>query len=96
MDIHQAKLVNNALLHSLSTIQAAKTRLHLLTADNSTPTVLVSRIRLCDVLLREIRVISSSLEGQMRSRGMIRLRRRSGVARRIRCSRHLAVPRHAR
>ena len=91
MEIHQAKLVNNALLHSLSTIQAAKIRLHLLTAGTSTPTVLVSQIRLCGVLLREIRVIRSSLERRMRCQGMIR--RRSVVARRIRYSRHLAVPR---
>jgi hypothetical protein len=79
-----------ALLHSLSIIQAAKTRLHLLTNGNSTPTVLVSQIRLCDVLLREIRIIRSCLDGRMRCRGMVR--RRSVVARRIRCSR-LAVPR---
>jgi hypothetical protein len=90
MEIHQAKLVNNALLHSLSTIQAAKTRLHLLNGGNLMPTVLVSQIRLCDVLLREIRAIRSSLDGRMRCRGMIR--RRSVVARRIRSSRHLAVP----
>jgi hypothetical protein len=51
MDIHQARLPSdNALLHSLSTIQAARTQLHLLTASNSTPTALVSQVRLCDVL----------------------------------------------
>jgi hypothetical protein len=32
MDIHQAKLPNNALLHLLSTIQAARAQLHLLAA----------------------------------------------------------------
>jgi hypothetical protein len=91
MDIHQARLLNNdnALLRSLSTIQAAKTQLHLLTASNSTPSELVSQIRLCDVLLGEIRAIRSSLQGRMSCRGKIR--RRSAVARR-RCSRHPAVP----
>jgi len=89
MKIYQAKLSNNALLHSLSTIQAAKTQLHLLTASSSTPTALVSQIRLCDVLLKEIRAIRSSLEGRMRCRRMVH--RRSVVARRIRSGRHLAV-----
>jgi hypothetical protein len=85
MEIHRA----DALLHSLSTIQAAKTQFHLLTASNLTPTEVVSQIRLCDVLLREIRAIRCSLEGRMRCRGMIR--RRSVVAKRNRSSRHLAV-----
>ncbi len=79
MDIHRAELFDNTLLHSLSTIQAAKTQFHLLTASSLTPTGLVSQIRLCDVLLGEIRTISSSLERRMRCRGMIR--RRSVVAR---------------
>jgi hypothetical protein len=87
MEIHRA---DNALLHSLSAIQSAKTQFHLLTASNLTPTILVSQIRLCDVLLREIRSIRYSLEGRMRCRGMIR--RRFVVARRNRSSRHLAVP----
>jgi len=51
MEIHRAEQFNNALLHSLRTIQAAKTQLHLFTASSPTPTVLVSQIRLCDVLL---------------------------------------------
>jgi hypothetical protein len=89
MEIHRAEPFNNALLHSLSTIQAAKTQFHLLTASSLTPTVLVSQIRLCDVLLGEIRAISCSLETRMRSRGTIR--RHSVVARRNRGSRHLAV-----
>jgi hypothetical protein len=90
MEIHRAETYNNALLHSLSTIQAAKTQFHLLTASSLTPTVLVSQIRLCDVLLGEIRTISCSLEGRMKCRGTIR--RRSVVARRNRGSRHLAAP----
>jgi len=89
MEIHRAEPFNNALLHSLSTIQAAKTQFHLLTASSLTPTVLVSQIRLCDVLLGEIRAISCSLETRMRSRGTIR--RHSVVARRNRGSRHLAA-----
>jgi hypothetical protein len=66
MEIHRAELfTTNALFHSLSTIQAAKTRFHLLTASNSTTTVLVSQIRLCDVLLEEIQVIQFGLKGWM-------------------------------
>ena len=86
----EAEVFNEALLHALSTIQAAKTQFHLLTARSLTPTELVSQIRLCDVLLGEIRAISCSLERRMRSRGTIR--RRAVVARRNRSSRHLAVP----
>jgi hypothetical protein len=90
MEIHRAKVFNNPLLQSLSTIQAAKTQFHLLTASSLTPTVLVSQIRLCDVLLGEIRTISCSLERRMACRGTAR--RRSVVARRNRGSRHLAAP----
>jgi hypothetical protein len=91
MEIQRAEISNNTLLHSLSTIQAAKAQFHLLTASSLTPTALVSQIRLCDVLLGEIRTISCSLEGRMKWRGTIR--RRSVVARRNRSSRHLAAPR---
>jgi hypothetical protein len=89
MEMHRAELFNNALLHSLSTIQAAKTQFHLLTARSSTPTVLVSQIGLCEVLLWEIRAIRWSLEERMRRRGLIRWR--SVVARRNPSCRHLAV-----
>lgn len=89
MEIHRAELFNNALLHSLSTIEAAKRQFHLLTASNLTPTVLVSQIRLCDILLGEIRAIRCNLEGRMRYRGVVRLH--SAVARRNRSSRHLAA-----
>jgi tRNA isopentenyl-2-thiomethyl-A-37 hydroxylase MiaE len=94
MGIHQAKLDNldnMALQHSLGTIRAAKTQLDLLTASRSTPSVLVSQIRFCDVLLREIGVIRSSLEDRMTCRGVIH--RRAVVARRIRSSRRAATPR---
>jgi hypothetical protein len=89
MEIHRAELSNNALLHSLSTIQAAKTQFHLSTASSLTPALLVSQIRLCDVLLGEIQAISCSLERRMRCRGVIR--RRSEVARRNRSGRYLAI-----
>jgi hypothetical protein len=91
MVIQRAEISNNTLLHSLSTIQAAKAQFHLLTASSLTPTVLVSQIRLYDLLLGEIRTISCSLEGRMKCRGMIR--QRSVVARRNPSSRHLAAPR---
>src|SRR5438552_16661836 len=87
MEIHRAEQFNNALLHSLSTIQAAKTQFHLVAASSLTPAVLVSQIRLCDVLLGEIRAISCSLERRMRYRGMIRqcsvVARRRGGSRRL-------------
>ena len=88
MKTHRAKLFNNGLLCSLSTIQTAKIKFHLLTASTLTPTVLVSQIRLCDVLLGEIRAISSSLERRMSPR----ICQHSMVARRNRSSRHLADP----
>ena len=89
MEMHRAELFEDALLHSLSTIQAAKTQFHVLTARNSTRTVLVSQIGLCEVLLGEIRAIRCSLEERMRSRDIIR--RRSVIAKRSDGSRHLAV-----
>jgi len=87
MEIDRAELFDNPLLHSLTTIQVAKTQFHLLTASSLTPTVLVSQIRLCNVLLGEIRAISCSLERRMKYRGM--MRRRSLVAKRGRDSRRL-------
>ena len=90
MEIHRAGVSNNALLHSLSTIRAAKTKFHLLTASSSTPTVLVSQIRLCDILLGEIRTISCGLERRMRYRATIP--RRPVVARRNRSIRQQAAP----
>jgi len=90
MEIRRAELFNNTLQRSLSTIQAAKTQFHLSNASSLTPTALVSQIKLCDVLLREIRAISRRLESRMRCRGMIRrsplVARRNGGS-----SRHLAV-----
>jgi len=90
MEIYRADLSQNAVLDSLSAIQAAKTKFHLLTASSLTPTVLVSQIRLCDVLLGEIRAISCRLERRISSRSMTR--RRSLVARRDRGSRAYGGP----
>ena len=86
----RAGLFNNALLHSLRTIRAAKTRFHSLTSSSTTQAALVSQIELCDVLLEEIRAISRSFEKRMSGRGVIT--RRSVVARRNPGNRHLAVP----
>jgi hypothetical protein len=72
MEIHRAGIFNDRLLHFLSTIQAAKRQLRLLTTSNSTQTLLVSQIGLCDVLLNEIRAIRLSLERRL-------LRHRSSV-----------------
>lgn len=82
MEIYRTELFNDELRHSLSTIQAAKTRLHMLTTSNSTPTVLATQIRLCDILLGEIRAIRSSMEGRLGRRRPVR--RRPTFARRIR------------
>jgi hypothetical protein len=57
---------NNGLAHSLITIRATKTRLSLSTTRESTASVLVSQIGLCDVLLEEIRAIRLRLAGQMK------------------------------
>jgi hypothetical protein len=83
-------LFNRAVLNSLKTIRAAKSRFHLLTAHSSTQAVLVSQIELCDVLLDEIRTISCSLEKRMKRRSVIN--RRSMATSRNRSSRYRAVP----
>jgi hypothetical protein len=83
-------LFNLALLNSLKTIRAAKSRFHSLTARGSTQAALVSQIELCDVLLEEIQTISCSLEKRMKSRTAIS--RRSVVTSRNRSSRYRAVP----
>jgi hypothetical protein len=77
MEVHQAGIFNNQLLHSLGAIQAAKTQLRVLTTGNSTPTVLVSQIGLCEILLGEIRSIRSLLERRL---GHQRSVRRSAIA----------------
>lgn len=52
---------NEALWSSLNAIRQAQIRLHLLNCEGATPTVIYSRIQLCDVLLSEISVIRASL-----------------------------------
>jgi hypothetical protein len=89
MEMRRAEPSKSSLLDSLSTIRAAKTKFHLLTGGNLTPTGLVTQIRLCDVLLGEIRAISRGLESRMGSGDMIS--QRAVVARRDRGSRHVAV-----
>src|SRR5277367_809721 len=71
MEIRSVGIFDNRLLHSLSTIQAAKTQLRSLTTSSSTATVLVSQIGLCDILLGEIRAIRLSLERRLRHRGSV-------------------------
>jgi hypothetical protein len=84
MKIYRAELFNNKILHSLRKIQAARIRIHSLTASNSTPITLVSQIRFCDILLGEIQAIHSSLriEGPVGCRAANR--RRPVVARHYR------------
>lgn len=55
-----------ALRDSLSTIKKAQVQMHRLTGMGTTPTVLVSQIELCDVLLLEISGIHSNLAKDIR------------------------------
>jgi hypothetical protein len=91
MEIYRAELLKDKLRRSLGTIQLAKTRLHSLTACDSTATVLVSQIRLCDILLGEIHAIRSSLEG--RTGCWESVRRRPVVVRGNDSSKHPIIPR---
>jgi hypothetical protein len=63
MEIHYTDRTNLGLLRSLSAIHDAKTQYYSIKASASTPTVLLSKIKLCDVLLREIHAIRNSLAG---------------------------------
>jgi hypothetical protein len=76
----QGGLFNYNLSRSLKIIQAAKKQL--LKAHGSTPNALMSKIALCDLLLEELRAISSSLERRMSSASAIR--RRPATLRRTR------------
>jgi hypothetical protein len=97
MEIRQTELfATNALFHSLSTIKEAKAQFHLLTASHSTTTVLVSQIRLCDVLLEEIQAIQYDLKGWMGRRDsrmacLNSVHRRPVFARRNRNNQRLTV-----
>jgi hypothetical protein len=76
--------INNKIISSLDTIRLAKIRIHLLARSTSTPATLISQIKLCDVLLKEILTIRSNLKGRMEPRGSVS--RRSSVAKRHRSS----------
>jgi hypothetical protein len=80
MEMHHGGIFDNQLLQSLGIIQAAKTQLRLLTASNSTPAALASKIGLCDLLLDEIHAIRVSLEGRLGQLRHQRSLRRSTVA----------------
>jgi hypothetical protein len=80
------KLNNHSLSHSLGTLKAAKSQLFLLMAENSTPSALITQIRLCDVLLGEIRTIGACLASGLYRQGL--MRRRFVVASRPRAVRH--------
>lgn len=51
----------SSLRSSLHAIKQAQAQLYLLTGEGATPTVISSRIQLCDVLLGEITDISANL-----------------------------------
>jgi hypothetical protein len=61
METHYMDRRNLGLLRSLSVIHDAKTQYNSIKASASTPTILLSKIKLCDVLLQEIRAIHSNL-----------------------------------
>jgi len=80
------KLNDHSVSHSLGALKAAKSELYLLTAGNSTPSALIAQIRLCDVLLGEIRTIGACLANHLYRQGLIR--HRFVVAGRPRAGRH--------
>jgi hypothetical protein len=90
MQIYRTEPINNKIINSLNTIRVAKIRFHLLARSISTPTTLISQIKLCEVLLEEIRTIRSTLKGRMEPQGSVS--RRSIMARRNRGSGRLIVP----
>lgn len=82
---------DNEVLSALDTIKVAKDRLHLSIAGSATRSALISKIRLCNILLRELRTIDRNLERNMGSPGPMHrspllLRSRFG-------NRYLATPR---
>jgi hypothetical protein len=66
---HEAKLPHNKISKTLDKIREAKNQLHLPAGVSPTRTSLIAKIRLCDVLLRELRAIHRELEFSMASRG---------------------------
>jgi hypothetical protein len=59
---------DNEVLNALDIIKTAKTQLRLSVAGNSTRSILITKIKLYNTLLRELRAIHSNLERDMRSR----------------------------
>jgi hypothetical protein len=80
------KLNNHSLSRSLGTLKVAKSQLSVLMAENSTPSALITQIKLCDVLLGEIRTIGACLANGLFRQDLIR--RRFVVANRPRAARH--------
>ncbi|WP_213739133.1 hypothetical protein [Bradyrhizobium sp. dw_411] len=68
------KLNNHSVSHSLRTLKAAKSQLSLPVDEDSTPSALMAQIRLCDVLLGEIRTIGACLANGLYRQDMIRRR----------------------
>ena len=94
MKSYPGGLLNDGLSNSLKAIRAAKSRFHVLSTRSPTKAVLASQIELCDILLEEIRSISSSLEKRISS---CKVRnRRSEATRRARSSRHPIAPQRER
>jgi hypothetical protein len=88
MEIYRTERINNKIISSLDTI--SKIRIHLLARSISTPATLISQIKLCEILLKEILTIRSNLKGRMEPRGSVS--RRSIVAMRNRGSGRLIGP----
>ncbi|GLH79937.1 hypothetical protein SSBR45G_48460 [Bradyrhizobium sp. SSBR45G] len=80
----------NSVQKSLSKIRSARLRLKQPPADHSTPAALMSQIELYDVLLDEIRSITSSLDKRVEHSGAPS--RRPMANRRHRGTAHLIVP----
>jgi len=88
IDISGGGLLNRAVSNSLKRIRAAKSRIRPLASGNATQAALMSQIELCNILLDEIRSISSSLEKRVEtcaavSRRPVAIRRHRGAAHRI-------------
>ena len=83
-------LFSHSLSKSLKKIRTAKTRFHSLASRSSDHAVLVSQIKLCEVLLEEIRSISCSLEKRTGKRSSTS--RRAAATRRNRSNPYRLVP----
>ncbi|MFC5323360.1 hypothetical protein [Bradyrhizobium oligotrophicum] len=81
----------NAVMKSLNKIRATKSRFRRLASGNSSQSALLSQIELCDILLNEIRSISSCVEKRAEKSGAPS--RRPMANRRHRGTAHLVAPR---